>query len=636
MSTPPSRLAEQVGRRAMAQLLPPPTLTVSQWADAERRLPRESSAEPGRWRTDRAPYQRGIMDAVQDPSIETIVVKSSSQIGKTECLLNVLGYHVDLDPCPILVIEPTLELAGAISKDRLTPMLRDTPSLRGKVREARAKDTTNTTLHKTFPGGHLTLAGANSPASLASRPIRLLLADEVDRYPAHLGEEGDPLALGIKRTATFWNRTIVIASSPTIKGASRIDRWFEQSDQRLYHVPCPRCGVFFVLAWRLVRWEHEDPATAHLVCPSCDGRIDDRERPALVKAGEWRATAPFHGTAGFHVWEAYSPWRRLSQIVADFLKANAQGPEALRVWVNTALGESWEEQAEHTPPHVLLARCEAYAAPAPVGVCCVTCGVDTQDDRLEVLVVGWGPGEEAWILDVETIPGDPQRPEPWAALDRVLALPYAHASGAQLPILATCVDSAGHRTDYVYEFVRRRQHLRVYATIGRDGERSIVSAPQRRRTGRNPRVVDLYTIGVDPCKALVASRLQRTAPGPGYLHFPAGHPRVTEEFFAQLTAERLVTRYRHGIPMRQWVQTRPRNEALDCAVLATAALRLLNPRLDTMAQRLRAAAAAPLASGPAGAAAPPAGSFDVSPPASAPATGRLAGRRFARSRYLSS
>lgn len=624
-------------RELRAALAPPPRVTVSEWADRERRLSSEASAEPGRWRTERAEYQRGIMDAVRDPSAHTVVIQSSAQVGKTEVLLNALGCAIDLDPGPMLGIYPTLEMAQAFSKDRLSPMLRDTPALHGKVQDEKTRDASQTLLRKSFPGGHLTLAGANSPVSLASRPIRFVFADDVDRFPPTVGTEdrgeGDPLELGIKRTTTFWNRKILIASTPTVRGLSRIEAWYGLSDQRKYHVPCPRCGTPHVLEWRQIQWADRTPATAYLQCPACRGRIENHERAAMVRAGEWRATAPFLGIAGFFLWEAYSPWVSLAEIVAKFLEANRKGRESLRVFVNTALGETWEDEATRIEPHALLARAEPYAAPAPAGVCCLTAGVDTQDDRLEVVVLGWGLGEEAWLVDACTLHGDPQRPETWAQLDAVLAAPYTHETGAQLPILATCIDSAGHRTDYVYRYVAGRQHLRVYATVGREGDRPIVSAPSQKKTGRNPRPVALYTVGVDICKSLLMSRLSLAAPGPGYLHLPRDHPGVHDEFVAQLTAEKLVTKYVKGVSTREWVKTRARNEALDCTVLALAALRLLNPHLPAMAQRV--AAARPAVAPPAPAVAP-----DVPAPAApepvhpGPAPLRRPARRIWRSSYL--
>lgn len=585
-------------QRAFLQALePPPELTVSAWADGYRMLSPEASAEPGPWNTARAPYQRAIMDALADPRASTVVVMSSAQVGKTEILLNVIGYTIDVDPGPVLLVQPTLALAEAFSKDRLETMLRDTPSLREKVSQNR-RDSSNTILHKSFPGGHITLAGSNSPASLASRPIRLVLADEVDRW--EVSDEGDPLALARKRTANFWNRKVLIVSTPTVKGLSRIDREFEESDQRRCFLACPHCAHRHVLEWQHVKWDHEDPETAHLVCPECGGLIDEGGRADMLADPEWRPTAPFQGVAGFHLWEAYSPWRRLADIVADFLAAK-KSPDTLQVFVNTSLGETWEEQGEQAEAHVILARREPYPAVVPAGACCLTMGVDTQDDRLEALIVGWGPGEESWIVETHRISGDPQRPEPWLALDELLAAGYQHESGAQLPILGTCIDTAGHRTQYVYDYVGKRQHQRVHAVIGRAGsDRPIVSAPSEKRSGKEVRKVELFTVGSDTCKALVYSRLHKvTERGPGYIHLPLPHQAadgfregVDEEFIAQLTAEKLITKHRSGVPHRAWVQTRPRNEALDMFVYAIAALRLRKPNLPEMA-RLLAASSAP-------------------------------------------
>lgn len=574
-------------------LKPPPRLTVSQWADQFRMLSPESSAEPGRWRTDRAPYQRAIMDAVTDPDVHTVVWMSSSQVGKTEVLLNMLGFTIDLDPGPVLLVQPTLEMAEAFSKDRLDPMLRDTPVLQDKIRSAR-KDASNTIRHKSYPGGQITLAGSNSAAGLASRPIRIVLADEIDRWEFSVGEEGDPLALAEKRTTTFWNAKHIEVSTPTVKGASRIEARFEESDQRRCYLACPHCGHRHVLTWERVKWDTDAPDTARLVCPECGAEISEAERQAMLRDPEWRASAPFHGIAGFHIWEAYSPWRRLADIVADFLEAK-KAPDTLQVFVNTSLGQTWEPRDEQVDTSSLVARREPFPAQVPAGACVLTASVDTQDDRLEALVMGWGPGEESWVIDQRVIPGDPQRTEPWQALDELLAETFTHESGARLQISATCVDTAGHRTQYAYDFVSKRMHQRVYAIIGRDGsDRPIVSAPSQKRSGKDPRKVPLFTVGVDTCKGLIASRLKITERGTGFLHLPLPHDTkdgeyrygVDEEFLAQLTAEKLITKHRGGVPHRIWIKTRPRNEALDLMVYAIAALRLLRPDLPALAGKL--------------------------------------------------
>ena len=312
--------------KALAVLKPPPDLTISDWADQHRRLSSEASAEPGQWRTSRAEYQRGIMDAISDPSAETVVIMSSSQIGKSESILNMVGYHIDHDPAPIMVVMPTERDAETWSKDRFSPMARDTPCLQGKIADPRSRDGNNKILHKRFPGGHLTIVGANAPSGLASRPIRLLLCDEVDRYPFSAGAEGDPVNLAKKRTVTFWNRKIVLVSTPTNKGASRIEAAFEESDQRRYWVPCPACGAEQLLTWGQVKWDKDEngghrPETARYHCADCDAAWKDETRWAAISKGRWIADAPFNGTAGFHLNEIYSPWVRLEALVASFKKA---------------------------------------------------------------------------------------------------------------------------------------------------------------------------------------------------------------------------------------------------------------------------------------------------------------------------
>lgn len=534
------------------------------------------------------------MDAASTPGIHTVVLMTSAQVGKTSILENLIGFHIDRDPAPILVVVPTLDMAESFSKDRLAPMVRDTPALKGKIADPRARDSGNTLLHKRFPGGHITLAGANSAASLASRPIRIVLCDEVDRYPPSAGTEGDPVSLAKKRSTTFWNRLLVLASTPTVKGLSRIEMAFEQSDQRRYYVPCPHCGEYQPLKWAQVRWDAGKPETVRYGCAHCAAAWSEADKPRLLAAGQWRAERPeVSGTAGFHLNELYSPWRKWSEVVADFLAAK-QRPETLKTWVNTSLGETWEETGDQPEPESLLARREAYPAEVPAGACVLTAGVDVQDDRLEVLIMGWGPGEEMWVIDGLTLWGDPGQAEVWTDLDSALTATYRHEAGTALTVSAAGIDSGGHYTQMVYDFCKTRQTRRVYALKGVGGPgRPLVSAPARKKTGNHPRKVALYSVGVDDAKGLLYSRYRLTAPGPGYLHLPTGHSLIGEEFCAQLTAEKIMTKYRRGFPVREWVKARPRNEALDCLVYALAAVRLLNPRYTDLSRALPAKAGAP-------------------------------------------
>ena len=552
---------------------PPPRQTVSEWADANRRLSPEASAEPGQWDTSRAEYLRGIMDAVSDPAVHTTVVMAAAQTGKTETLNNLVGFHIDRDPSPILVLQPTLDMGQAWSKDRLAPMLRDTPSLRGKVKDARSRDSANTVLHKVFPGGHITIAGANSAASLASRPIRIVVADEIDRYPASAGTEGDPVSLASKRSMTFWNRKLVLTSTPTMKGASRIEKAWEKSDQRRFYVPCPLCQHSQTMKWSSVRWDKDAegesmPETAAYYCEGCGAAWSEAERLQAVTGGEWRASRPPNGTAGFHLNALVSPWVQLPELVAEFLDSK-DFPEKLRVFVNTCLGESWEDQAgEKVDPTGFLERCESWGEHVPEGAAVLTVGVDVQDDRLELEVVGWGAGEEAWSLDYRVIRGDPSTAAPWNDLDAILLKSYRRADGVDLRITATAVDAGGHHAQGVYSFTRARYARRVWAVRGasKPGQPIWPRKPTKKNVGRVP----LFMVGTDAAKDLIMGRL-RIEPGrPGYCHFPADRDAA---YFAQLTAERVVTKYDKGHPKRTWVKKpSQRNEALDARVYATAAL----------------------------------------------------------------
>jgi phage terminase large subunit GpA-like protein len=576
--------ARRVVADCFAAFAPPPRQTVSQWADEHRQLSSEASAEPGKWITARAEYQRGIMDAISDPRVETVVVMSSAQVGKTEIVNNLVGFQMHRDPCPILVLQPTIEMAQAWSKDRLAPMLRDTSALAELVHVGNRRDSSNTLLHKVFPGGHITMAGANSPASLASRPIRVLLCDEVDRYPVSAGTEGDPVNLARKRTTTFWNRKVVLTSTPTVKGASRIEMEFDASDKRRFFVPCLECGEFQSLQWANVTWPAGEPHRACYACAACGVLLNDGQRIAMIRRGEWRATAEFRGRAGFHLSELYSPWVTLGAVATAFVEAK-RSPETLKTWVNTSLGETWEDAGEGVDETGLLSRREEYAAEVPERAVLLTAGVDVQIDRLEMEVVAWGDGEESWNVDYLVIHGDPARGETWAALDAALDRTYMHETGTALHITATGIDSGGAHTQITYDYCRRRAARRVFALKGIAGAGRPVVTLSRKQHGGGNRKVDLYMVGVDDAKGTIYSRLKIDEPGPGFCHFPFER---SDEYFQQLTAERIVTRYSKGFPRREWTKVRARNEALDCRVYAYSALRILNPVWSAVSRRIAA------------------------------------------------
>ncbi|GGC68496.1 phage terminase large subunit family protein [Chelatococcus reniformis] len=584
-----TRLAPLV-RQTATRWKPPPKLTVSQWADRERRLSPESSAAPGRWVTATAEYQRGIMDALSDPTVQAVVVPKASQVGWTEILNNIIGFHIDQDAAPMLLIQPTLEMGEAWSKDRLAPMLRDTPALAGKVKDPRARDSGNTLLHKVFPGGHVSIVGANSPASLASRPIRVVLADEVDRYPASAGSEGDPLKLAAKRQTTFWNRKTLLGSTPTLKATSIVWREWERSDQRRFMVPCPHCKAPQHLKWSQVHWDKtkdaegqtiaHHPETAGYACEACGVIWTDVERWAALRRGKWAATAAFAGIAGFHVPGFLSPWLTLEQIVREFIEAKDH-PELLQVWVNTVLGEPWEEQGEGANADDLLNRGEAYDSDSlPDQALVFTVGVDVQGDRLEAQGIAWGAHEEAWVVFYEVLFGDPAQAQVWKDLDELLMETFHTEAGRRLRVRAACIDTGGHHAAQVLSFCRTRRGRRIFPTKGMAGARPIWPKWASKTKTKD----SLFIVGVDTAKESIYGRLRNTKPGAGYIHFPK-HDDFGPAYFAQLTSEQVVTRFRHGRPFRAWVlPPGKRNEALDTAVLALAALRSLPFKLDKIAR----------------------------------------------------
>lgn len=525
------------------------------------------------------------MDAFSDPAVHTVVIMSSAQVGKTEIVLNAIGFFADQDPAPILVLQPTIEMGEAFSKDRLAPMLRDTPALRDKVKDPRARDSGNTLLHKSFPGGHITIAGANSAASLASRPIRVLLSDEVDRYPASAGTEGDPLSLARKRTTTFWNRKILVVSTPTVKGASRIEAAYEESDRRVYLVPCPSCGHEQRLAWQQVRWPDGRPEAAEYACEGCGSLWGDAARWGAVRRGRWEATGEFRGVAGFHLSELYSPWRKLGETARDFVEAKDH-PERLRTWVNTALGETWQEQGEAPEWRRLADRREAWrAGTVPEDALILTAGADVQKDRVEVDVWAWGRGLESWLIDHIVVPHGPDRAECWSAMDEVLVRTWRHASGADMRLTRLAIDT-GYETAAVYAWARSAGFAVVAPVKGVEGfSRSApVTGPTYVDATVNGRKLKkgarLWTVATATFKSDTYQRLRQEWPTPeeraagapmppGAVHLPTW---VDDEWLKQLTAEQLVTgRTRQGFERREWQKMRERNEALDCRVYARAA-----------------------------------------------------------------
>lgn len=565
-------------RKSAGIVAPPPKLTVSRWADTHRILSKESSAEPGKWNTDRAPYQREIMDSISDPETAEIVVMSSAQVGKSELINNIIGYYIDYDPSPMLLMQPTLEMAEAYSKDRIAPMIRDTPTLTRKVNSPKAKDGSNTLLQKKFAGGHLTLVGANSPASLASRPVRIVLADEVDRFPASAGTEGDPLSLAQKRTKTFWNYKWITVSTPTIKGASRIEMEYEESTKEQWCVSCPSCGKLQPYSWPQIRFESVTMECVH--CKEQHTEVEWKSRP-----GEWVARNPDATKRGFHLNALASPWEKWSRIIEEFRSAKRKGTENLKTWVNTTLGESWEDKTNDQDHEKLISRRIRYNCEVPKEALVLTAGVDVQDDRLEVEVVGWGINDVSYGIDYKVFYGDPGQDAVWNQMDAFLMKDFIRNDGVMLNITAACVDSGGHYTNEVYDFCKAREHRRIFAIKGRGGA-GVAYINKPNKVGRQS--VHLFTIGVNEGKDIIYSRLKNEFEDkPGYCYFPVEKEKGYDEaYFVGLTAERKVTRFVGGAIKIDWVKrsSNIRNEPLDLRNYALAAFRILNPDMSYLAE----------------------------------------------------
>lgn len=570
---------------------PPPRMTVTEWANQFRFLSPESSANPGKYSVAMTPYLAEPMDAVTDPRNTGTVLMFAAQLGKTELINNAIGYFIHIEPAPILVVQPTIELGESWSKERFAPMLRDTPALTSLVADAKSRDAGNTILHKTFPGGNLAIAGANAPSGLASRPRRVVMLDEVDRYPSSAGTEGDPCALAIRRTETFHNPVIIRTSTPTIKGLSRIEKDFEASDQRRWYCPCPKCGAEQTMKWPQIRYDKEgDGSDATYQCEACEVLLTDAERVWMVRRGKWVATYPERTDRGYHLCGVANIFRhkqgfksRLHQMVADHLEAKRKGRETLRTWINTFLAETWEEDGESVPFEPLMQRRENWGE-FPAGGLIVTAGADVQGDRIEVEFVAWGEGEESWSLDHVVIMGDFNRPEIQDEFDALLSRTWTHPTGAEIKVTCAFIDS-GHKNDAVSKFAKKRERRRIYCCKGRGGPGvPLLSRPTRPGKIR----AALFNIGTDTAKDSIYSRLLETNLGPGYMHFPSDRD---ETWFRQLTAEQRVTRYRDGVPYSHFENpSKARNEALDCRVYALAALQTLAVNWKRLAESFKPAA----------------------------------------------
>jgi phage terminase large subunit GpA-like protein len=573
----------QVWAQAFCAVLQPrERLSVSRWADRYRVLAGKAASEPGQWRTDRAPYMREPMDALSaDSDVEEVVIWAGTQLGKSEACLNWVGYSIDRNPGPIMLVQPTLDTAKRFSKQRVAALINTTPALSERVRPSRARDSGNTLLEKEFDGGILIITGANSAAGLRSMPARDVLFDEIDAYPFDVDGEGSPIELAEKRQDTFSRRKRLKTSTCTVKGESQIEASYAASDQRQYLVPCPHCGHRQALQWAQLKWVDDDAESARYACAACGVLIEETAKGEMLAGGEWVPRNPASSVRGYWINSLYSPlgWVSWAALVREFLTAKVrvdQGdPSAMQVFVNTRLAETWEMQGNRVAEHEVQKRAEPYALRSvPRGVLLLTAAVDVQGDRLELKIIGWGRFEECWIVDYAKIYGDPGQDVVWSQLDEVLQQPLRNAVGVDMRISATAIDHGGHHSQMVDAFTRARAGRHVLAVKGQSQPgKPVMGKPTERDTSwrgkKIKRGARVWPVGSDTAKYVLMQRLQITQPGPGYVHTSAELP---DEYYKGLTAEQVVTRYVKGRPRSEWILRKGiRNEPLDLWVYGYAA-----------------------------------------------------------------
>lgn len=573
---------------------PPPRLTLSEWADRHAVLSAESSAETGKWRT--IPYQRGIMNAITNRHIESVTVMKSARVGWTKIINHAIGYHMHYDPCPIMVVQPTIGDAEGYSKDEIAPMLRDTPALAGLVADTSRRDSGNTILHKQFPGGQLRLVGADSPRGFRRVSMRFIAFDEVDGYAATAGEEGDQIKLGIKRTDFFWNRKILAGSTPTLDATSRIKRRFERGNMQYYFVPCPDCQQPQVLKWENLKWPKGEPEKAAFVCIHCGVFMEYRWQRWMVEeadrrnlAGDptmgWVATNPDADPrhASFHIWAAYSysPNATWAQLALEWMDSH-KNVEERKTFINTVQGETYKGEGDAPDWKKLYDRRESYKRNlVPAGGLVLFAGVDVQKDRIEVEIVAFGRNMESWSIDYRVIPGDTSLLEgpnsPWPELSKLLSEWWPHELGGRLQLRSMAIDT-GYNTSTVYQYVSTWPVSRVFGVDGRDNYQMIVGQPKavqvNTRGKRKGKSVKLWPIGISLVKTELYGWLKQEKPTAesgeqlpfGYCHFP----EYGEEYFRGITAEEIVPRLVKGFRRYQWEKVFERNEPLDCRVYARA------------------------------------------------------------------
>ena len=600
--------------KVIASIKPPENLTVSQWADKKRKLSQESSAEVGQWRTSRTPYLKEIMDSFNDPVVRHIAVVASSQVGKSECINNMIGYIIDQDPGSILFVQPTTIDAKEYSKLRIAPMIRDTKCLKNKVADPKSRDAANTILQKSYPGGILTMCGSTEAHALCSKPVRYLFGDERDRWAVSAGDEGDPWGLATARQITFYNSKSVEVSTPTIEGASAIEKAFGKGTMERWKTRCPHCKEYSEIVFENIRFEKNvtevgnekvyEITEIHYCCPCCGGVCSEREIKA--QPAKWVAENPEaykqHRTRSFWLSSWVSPWATWESTILEFLQAQGSS-EKMKVVYNTRFGKLWKDRGDLEDESSVMSRREDYGEnedgtpiELPDGVLCLTCGVDTQDDRMEYEIVGHGHFGETWGIKKGIFMGRPDSDEVWARIDDMIDHVYRFKNGIGLKISTTFVDEGGHFTQEVRRRCRDRFGKKVFAIKGRGGESIPYTSPPRKQkivvNGKSIGMCWVYEIGVDAGKLNIMDNLRVQDPGNRYCHFPK-RDDYGADYFKSLLSERLVYKTdKKGKPLKnpwQWekIPGHERNEALDCRNYAIAAVKALSPDFDAIARKLK-------------------------------------------------
>lgn len=585
---------------------PAPQLTPSEWA-REHRIVSQGPKTGTRWDPDLTPYLEEIMDFVVNPWARRGVVEKSARVGFTEGVIgNLLLYNIDQDLCNAIVLQPSDKEAEAYSKEQIGPMLDLNPRVGEKIGSTGSRSPDTTITYKKFGTHTLLLLGSASEKNLRRRSAKWALSDEVDAMKVE-GVEGDPLLRLEKRLEDFEDGVHLMGSTPTLQGQSRITREFARSDQRYWHVPCPLCSAEQALRWGSpdkpygIKWDREIfckqcgaeaplraskcadcggeefvarhlHETAHYQCGHCHGRIEEHLKAEMIQAGRWVPTRPENRIPGWHIDALISlmvgaRWGKLSE---EWIEAQ-DDPEDLKVFVQTVLAEAYEDRAQEVDLDTLKARAEEYVGTdgavvdVPDGVGVLTSFTDVQGSWLEILVRGWGMGEESWDVFHERIYGDPEAAETWARLERILARPWIHEAGTKMHLSWSFID-AGFAWDKVCGFVKGKEPRNIWASLGdraEDHRHDPIKKPGR----TNAAGVRVYTLGTFKLKDIFFRRLRVRRPGPRYLHLRANNPDrcngFDAEYYAQFDSEK--KRPSKGGKMK-WAKTMVRNETVDCHV----------------------------------------------------------------------